>query len=396
MTGPAQFLALTMLGLRSIPRRIGNCLVVVVGLAGVVAVLLSVLTMYVNFRHTINADGHADRAIVMARTATEESESGLSLAAVAAVTDAPGIRHDAHNRPLVSAEVLLSAPVSRKRDNSDVNLTLRGVGEQYFAIRSELKLIAGRMLHPGTQELLVGDAARQQFAGLEIGNQLRLQGGDWTVVGIFAGGNGSRESEVIADAQTAMSAYKLDSVNSVTVLLDSPDSAMKVKEALDAQATLSLQVRLEPEYLATAAGTVNRMLRLVAYAVGSIMALGAFFAALNSMHSSVANRTVEIATLRAIGFAAGAVTASILFEALALALIGAAIGVAIAYAAFNGTVISTLGGAQFDGQLVYALIITPTLAVVAVLLACALGLLGGLLPAIGAARASVADALHET
>jgi putative ABC transport system permease protein len=396
MTGPTQFLVLTMLGLRSIPRRLGNSLVVVVGIAGVVAVLLSVLTMYVNFRHTIDADGRADRAIVLARTATEENESDLSLEAIAAVTDAPGVRHDANNRPLISAEVLLSAPVSRKRDDSDVNLTLRGVGERYFAIRPELKLIAGRMLHPGTQELLVGNAARQQFAGLEIGNQLRLQGGDWTIVGVFAGGNGSRESEVIADARTAMSAYKLISANSVALLLESADSLGKVKTALDAQATLTLQVRSEPEYLATAAGPVNRMLRLVAYAIGSIMAVGAFFAALNSMHSSVAARTVEIATLRAIGFAAGAVAASILCEALALALIGAAIGVAIAYAAFNGTVISTLGGAQFDGQLVYALIITPSLAVVAVLLACGLGLLGGLFPAIGAARTNVADALHET
>jgi putative ABC transport system permease protein len=396
MKGLTQILVATALSLRSVPQRLGNSLVIVVGIAGVVAVLLFVLTMYVNFRHTINADGRADRAIVLSRTALEESDSGLSLENIAAVTDAAGIKHDAQNRPLVSAEVVLEAPVARKRDNSDVNVTLRGVGPLYFALRPELKLVSGRMLHPGTQELLAGEAAHHQFAGLDIGDQLRLQGGDWTIVGTFAGGNGSRESELVGDAKTVMSAYKLDSTNAVSVWLASPGSLPTLAAALAAQATLSVAVRSEPEYLAAASDSTNRMLRLVAYAIGAIMAVGAFFSALNSMHSAVASRTVEIATLRAIGFSATAVAISILIESLLLALVGAALGVAIAFAAFNGAVISTLGGALFDSQLVYALTITPSLVVISVLLACALGLLGGAFPAVRAARASVADTLHET
>ncbi len=396
MKGLKQLLVVSALSLRSIPQRLGNSLVIVVGIAGIVAVLLFVLTMYLNFRHTINADGRADRAIVLSRTATEESDSGLSLENIAAVTDASGIRHDAQNRPLVSAEVVLQAPVARKRDNSDVNVTLRGVGPQYFALRPELKLVSGRMLRPGTQELLAGEAAHRQFAGLDIGDQLRLQGGDWTVVGTFAGGHGSRESELIADAKTVMSAYKLDSANTVSVWLASPTSLPTLAAALAAQATLTVAVRSEPEYLAAASNSTNRMLRLVAYAIGSIMAVGAFFSALNSMHSAVASRTVEIATLRAIGFSATAVAVSILVESLLLALVGAALGVGIAFAAFNGVVISTLGGALFDSQLVYALTITPSLVVIAVLLACTLGLLGGAFPAVRAARASIADTLHET
>ena len=396
MRSLTQVVVVTTLSLRAMPQRLGNSLVIVVGIAGVVAVLLSVLTMYTNFRRTIDADGRPDRAIVLSKTATTESDSGLSIADVATIADARGIKHDAHNRPLLSAELIMVAPVSRKRDNSDVSVTLRGVGDQYFAVRPELKLIAGRMLRPGTQELLVGRAARSQFAGLEVGNQLRLQGGDWTIVGIFAGGNGSRESEVIADSRTLMSVYKTDSSNSVSVMLDSPGSLPTLLTSLSAQATVYAQARLEPEYLASASGSTNRMLRLVAYAIGSIMAVGAFFSALNSMHSAVASRTVEIATLRALGYSSGAVATAILLEALLLALIGAAIGVAIAFAAFDGVVISTLGGANFDSQLVYALIITPTLVLISVLLACALGLLGGAFPAIRAARASVADALHET
>jgi putative ABC transport system permease protein len=391
-----QILAVTAMNLRSIPRRLGNSLVIVVGIAGVVAVLICVLAMSLSFRATIRGDARADRAIVLARGVTTEYDSGLSRENVAAVMNAVGIRHDARDRPIVSAEVILVAPVARKRDNSDVNITLRGVGAQYFVLRPELKLVSGGLFHAGKQELLVGTSALGQFAGLEIGNQIRLQDGDWTVVGTFAGGNGSRESEVIADAQTVMSAYKLEAVNSVSVLLDSENSFSGFKDALAEDPTLSVDVRTEPEYLATASSTVNRMLRIIAYAIGSIMALGALFGALNSMHSAVAARTVEIATLRAIGFSSTGVAIAVLIEALLLALGGAVAGVAIAYAAFNGATISTLGGALWDSQLVYSLSITPSLVVISILIACTLGLLGGIFPAIRAARANVANSLHET
>ena len=391
-----QILAVAAMNLRSVPQRLGNSLVIVIGVAGVVAVLISVLAMSLGFGATVKGDASSDRAIVLGRGATTEYDSSLSRENVAAVMNASGIRHDERDRPIVSAEVILVAPVARKKDLSDVNATLRGVGEQYFVMRPELKLVSGRMFRAGNQELLVGAAAGGQFAGLEIGNQVRLQDGDWTVVGTFAGGNGSRESEVIADAQTVMSAYKLEAFNSVSVMLESDDSIANLKGALVQDSTLLVDVRTEPEYLATASSSVNRMLRIVAYAIGSIMALGALFGALNSMHSAVAVRTVEIATLRAIGFGSTAVAAAVLIEALLLALIGAAAGVVIAYAAFNGITISTLGGALWDSQLVYSLSITPSLVMIAVLLACALGLLGGLFPAIRAARSNVAHALHET
>ena len=391
-----QILAVAAMNLRSVPQRLGNSLVIVIGVAGVVAVLISVLAMSLGFRATVKGDARTDRAIVLGRGATTEYDSSLSRENVAAVMNSSGIRHDERDRPIVSAEVILVAPVARKKDLSDVNATLRGVGEQYFVMRPELKLVSGRMFRAGNQELLVGAAAGGQFAGLEIGNQVRLQDGDWTVVGTFAGGNGSRESEVIADAQTVMSAYKLEAFNSVSVMLESDDSIANLKGALVQDSTLLVDVRTEPEYLATASSSVNRMLRIVAYAIGSIMALGALFGALNSMHSAVAVRTVEIATLRAIGFSSTAVAAAVLIEALVLALIGAAAGVVIAYAAFNGITVSTLGGALWDSQLVYSLSITPSLVMIAVLLACALGLLGGLFPAIRAARSNVAHALHET
>lgn len=394
----SQTAALITTGLRHIPQRLGSSLVIVVGIAGVVAVLIPVLAMYVGFGNTIRGDGRPDRAIVLSHEATTEYDSGLSRDSVAVIMDAAGVRHDAHGDPLVSAEVILAAPVARKRDHTDVNVTLRGVSGQYFTMRPELKLVAGRMFTPGNQELMVGAAARSQFEGLEIGDQVRLQDGDWKVVGVFAGApgaRGSRESELIADARTVMSAYKLDSFNSMTVELDSAAALPRFEQALAGDARLFVSTRGEPEYLASSSSSVNRMLRLVAYVIGTIMALGALFAALNSMYSAVAARAVETATLRAMGFAASAVAIALLAEALLLALAGAAVGVAISYAAVDGATISTLGGALFDSQLVYSLRVSPGLVVIAIALAATLGLSGGLLPAIRAARGSIAATLHE-
>jgi putative ABC transport system permease protein len=391
-----QIPVLTALSLRDIPRRIGNSLVIVVGIAGVVVVLIPVLAMYLGFRATLEGDGQPDRAIALSRQATGEDDSSLSRDTVAAIVSAAGVRRDAAGKPIASAEVVLVAPVSRLRDHSDVNVTWRGVGPQYFALRPELRLVAGRMFRSGTRELLAGIAAQSQFAGLRVGDKVRLQDGDWTVVGVFAGGKGARESELITDAQTMMSAYKLESFNSLVVALESPAAIAVLRDAIAKDGRVLVNVSSEPQYLATASDQVNRMLRLVTYAIGSIMALGAVFAALNSMYSSVAKRATEMATVRAIGFSGGAVAIAVLIEALLLALIGAAIGVALAYGAFDGVTISTLGGAVFDSQLVYALAISPRLVGGAVTLACLLGLAGGLLPAMRAARANIPSLLHES
>jgi putative ABC transport system permease protein len=391
-----QIPVLTAMSLRDIPRRLGNSLVIVVGIAGVVIVLIPVLAMYLGFRATLQGDGRADRAIVLSRDATSEDGSNLSRDAVADIVHAAGVRRDARGTPIASAEVVLAAPVSRLRDHSDVNVTLRGVGPQYFALRPELKLVAGRMLRTGTQELLVGAAAQSQFAGVQLGDRVRLPEGDWTVVGVFAGGKGGRESELVADAQTLMAAFRMDAFNSLVVALDSPQAITSLRDAVAQDERLTVTISSEPQYLATASDPVNHMLRLVTYAIGSIMALGAVFAALNSMYSSVVKRATEMATVRAIGFSGSAIAVAVLIEALLLALLGAAIGVAISYSAFNGVTISTLGGAVYDSQLVYSLIIAPRLVLGAVALACLLGLAGGLLPAIRAARANIPTLLHES
>ncbi len=391
----SQTLAVTAMNLRNVPRRLGNSLVIVIGIAGAVGVFIPIVAMSMSFRATIKGDGNDARAIVLTHRATAESDSSLARDEVAMIVDYAQVSRDSRGRPVASGEVVLVAPVSRKRDQSDVNVTLRGVGEQYFAMRPELKLRSGRMFESGKQELVVGAGAVSQFDGLGVGENLRLQDGDWKVVGTFAGGNGARESEVVADALMVMSAYKLNFFNSLSVALRSPGELAAFKDAVNLSSKSLLLARSEPEYLATASESVNRILRMVAYAIGAIVALGAMFSALNSMYSAVSARSVEIATLRALGFSSLAVAAAVLLEALLLALIGAATGAAFAYVLFDGATISTLGGAVWDSQLVYSLSITPSLAIGVVLLACALGLAGGLLPAIRAARANIAEALHE-
>jgi putative ABC transport system permease protein len=214
-------------------------------------------------------------------------------------------------------------------------------------------------------------------------------------VGIFAGGKGARDSELVTDAQTMMSAYNADTFNSMGALLSSPAALASIQSLAAKDPTLQVDIHSEPEYLATASSDINHLLQLVAYGIGSIMALGALFGALNSMHSAVAARIVETATLRAIGFAPGTVAVAVLIEAMMLALLGAAIGVAIAYCAFNGATISTLGGALFDSQVVYSLTVTWWIIAAAVVIACTLGLVGASPPALRAARMNVVDALHE-
>jgi putative ABC transport system permease protein len=392
----SQIFAVTAMNLRNIPRRLGNSLVIVIGIAGAVGVFIPIAAMSISFRATIQGDGNDARAIVLTQRAIAESDSSLTREEVSTIVDYPQVSRDTRGRPVASGEVILVAPVSRKRDHADVNVTLRGVGEQYFAMRPELKLRSGRMFESGKQELVVGAGAVSQFDGLGIGENIRLQDGDWKVVGIFAGGNGARESEVVADALTVMSAYKLNSFNSLSVTLRAPRELAAFNSAVRLESKSILAARGEPEYLATASESTNRILRLVGYSIGSIMALGALFSALNSMYSAVAARSVEMATLRALGFSSRAVAAGVLIEALLLAFVGAAVGAAFAYALFNGATISTLGGAVWDSQLVYSLSITPAMAAGAVLLASALGLIGGLLPALRAARANIVEALHET
>jgi putative ABC transport system permease protein len=382
----------TAMNLRSIPQRLGTSLVIVVGIGGVVAVLVSVLAMAVGFNETIKGAGRPDRVIVLRASSNSELSSTLSRDAVLTVEDAEGIKKAPGGQPIADAEAVVIVDRLQKGSGTGANVTLRGVGRMAWQLRPEIHLTEGRMFEPGKRELIVGHAAQQQFEGLEVGSQIAFRDGDWTVVGSFESHGDSHESELMADVETVLAAYRRDSFQSVTALLESVDAFDAFKTALTTNPALQVDVNREPVYYASLSEQLSKVLTFVAYVVGSIMAVGALFGALNTMYSAVSARSLEIATLRAIGFGAGAVVVSVFVEALLLAVAGGAIGAAIAWIFFNGNAANTLSG-NFT-QVVFRLSVTPGLIALGIGWAAAIGLIGGLFPAIRAARLPIATALR--
>jgi putative ABC transport system permease protein len=386
-----QIASVTAMNLRSVPQRIGSSSVIVVGIAGVVAVILSVFGLTRSLSDAVLATGSPDRAIVLRAGATGEFSSTLPVDAVATIKDAPGIAHGADGTPAATANFVAAVNLNRKEDGNRAGLAVRGVDPAVMAVRPEMKLVSGRMFTPGLRELIVGRSALEEFRNVGIGDEVVLRDGPWTVVGVFESGRDAIESSLITDAATLLSAYQRIAVNSVTVRLESPSAFDELKTALTTNPTLSVSVERETDFYRRESQDANQVFGLVGIAVGVFMSLGAIFAALNTMYSAVSVRTREIATLRAIGFGAGGVIVSVLVEALLLALIGAAVGGSIAWLMFNGNSVA-LGDST--GSIVFQMQVTPALLALGVALACSVGLIGGLLPAVRAARLPVATALR--
>lgn len=395
MNSISQVFTVTALNLRSLPQRLGSSLVLVIGTAGVVAVLISVLSMSVGFRQTVTGGSREDRAVILTRGAEAEEGSSVSRADVVAIENLPGIRRTPDGKPAISAEVIAIASVARKSDGSDAFVALRGVGPHAFAVRPELKIVSGRVYRPGEREVIVGKSAQAQFSNLDAGDTIALGDGDWTIVGVFESQGSFHESTLIADSEAVLSAFKRNSFNSVTALLDSKDSYPSLRQALSAVPATSIEARREQEFFASQSRPLNRLLELIAYLIGGIMAVGAVFGALNTMYSAVSVRGTEIATLRALGFSGTSVVVSVLIEAQVLALIGAVVGVGLAHLCFNGHAISTIGDTVGNNpQVVFSLTFTAAMIASCVALACLVGLAGGMFPAVKAARMPIAAALR--
>lgn len=386
-----QVAAVTVMNLRAMPQRPGTSLVIVVGIAGVVAVLISVLAMSTGMLRTMQNAGRDDRAIVMRNGSAAEASSSLALDAARLIGDASGIKRDADAKPILSMESLRVLTVYKKADGAEVNIAIRGVGPRAGALRPELQMIAGRMFEPALAEMIVGRAAHQQFRGLDLGDTVSTRGATWTVVGIFASGD-AHESELMTDVDALNAADRRRGYQSVTVQLESPQAFARFKNSLTSNPALSVDVLREREYYQQQSKTIGRVISIIAYVVGGIMAIGAVFSALNTMYSAVSARVREIATLRALGFGAAAIVVSVLVEAFLLALAGAALGAALAWLFFNGYTVSTMN--NFSGQLVFDLTVSPQLVTIGIVWACSIGLIGGLFPAIRAARLPVATALR--
>ncbi|HET9448561.1 MAG TPA: ABC transporter permease [Steroidobacteraceae bacterium] len=386
--------AVTAMNFKSLPHRVGTSIVIVIGIAGVVAVLVSVLAMSTGMLETMENSGRDDRAIVLRNGSASESGSALGRDAARLVQDAAGVKRDSAGKPIASAESLRLVNLFRKEDGAEVNVAMRGVGPQLAVLRPEIKVTQGRMFRPAVTEIIVGKAAHAEFKGLNLGDQIKTRGATWTVVGVFESGGDAHESGLMTDAETLLSADQRGGFQSVTVMLESAAAFQKFKDTLTSNPALAVDVSREREYYRRQSETIGRVIYVIAYVVGGIMAIGAIFSALNTMYSAVSARLREIATLRAIGFGSTAMVMSVLAEALLLALIGGTIGAAIAWLFFNGHQVSTSGGGAAAGHLIFELSVSPALIATGILWAISIGLIGGLFPAVRAARLPVATALR--
>jgi putative ABC transport system permease protein len=389
----SQTRAITGLSIRSIPERWAPSLVIVIGLAGVVGVFTALLAMAAGFESTLRATGRSDAAIIMRGGSDAEINSGLTREQTDVIEQQPGIASGADGRPLASAELMVIAELIRKDDvRNGANITVRGVEPAAFPLRLHLQIIAGRTFTPGLRELIVGSGVLRQFQGAEIGKVVRMRGSDWKVVGEFESGD-SHDSELWTDIAVARATFARQGSSSVLVALDGPGGLQKLQSAIAAEPRLTVDVLREQDYFSSQTRDFRRQIGFLAGLVTIIMALGAVFAALNSMYAAVAARGKEIATLRAIGFGGAPVVVSVLIEALLLALAGGVLGALLAYLLFNNLSVATLG--QNFTQVVFSFKVTPELVLRGLVIALVIGMIGGLLPALRAARLPVSASLRE-
>jgi len=388
----SQTTAITAVNLKSIPERWGSSAVIVVGLAGVVAVFTALLAMAEGFQHTLKAAGREDVAMIMrGGSSGSELNSALDRDSAALIRQAPGIAKDEAGQPLVSSELLVISELPRPGQKTGSNVTLRGLEANGLKMRPQVKIVEGRAFQPGLREVLVGRGVTRQFEGAKLGDVIRMRGSDWTVVGVFESGD-ANESELWVDAGTAQTSFGRGGYSALRAQLESKDTLATLKDALTADPRLQVEVQREVDYYSSQSKQFRMMIGMLAGVVTIIMALGAIFAALNTMYAAVASRSREIATLRAIGFGGSAVVLSVMIEAMILSLVGGVIGALIAYVLFNGMSVATLG--QNFTQVVFQFRVTPPLVVTGLVISLVVGMLGGLLPAIRAARMPVTTALR--
>ncbi|MGS1127135.1 ABC transporter permease [Rhodanobacter sp. UC4437_H4] len=387
-----QAASVTAVGVSTIRQRAGSSSVIVIGIAGVVAVLVALLAMGEGLTATLASGGRSDTAIVLRGGAAAESASVLLRDDVLAVEQAPGVARDAAGKPVLSAELVVAASLKQKGSNEDANAQLRGVDAEAWALRPDLKIVQGRKFKPGLRELVVGQGAARQFAGVALGDEVKLGTESWKVVGVFASGD-AYDSELWADRQSVASAYRRgNSAESVLVKLTSAAAFDGFKAALMSDPKLKVETSTTADYFARQSAGLAKTIRVVGLTVGVIMAIGAIFGALNCMFAAVAARAREIATLRAIGFRGVPVVVSVMLETMLMALAGGVLGALIVWLVFNGYTTSTLNGLT---QVVFDFKVSPALMWSGLKWALAIGFIGGLFPAVRAARLPVTTALRE-
>jgi putative ABC transport system permease protein len=390
----SQVASVTKFGLLSIPQRLGSVAAAMIGIMGVVAVLVGVLSIGVGFRKVMAASGSPETAIVLRSGADSEMVSGLLRESTRIIADAPGLARSADG-PLASAELFVIINLPKRSTGTDANVPMRGVEAAGLQVRNKPRILEGQMFKWGKNEVIVGQGAALEFAGLDVGNKMRVGRNEWLVVGRFAAEGGTAESEIWTDATVLQGAYNRgDSFQSVYARLTSSNAFDEFKAALTTDPRLNVKVLRQSDYYAEQSTAMTKLITTLGYLIAFLMAIGAVFGALNTMYSAVSSRTREIATLHALGFGSGAVVIAVMLESLALALAGGGLGAALAYFAFNGLHTATMNWQSFS-QVTFAFDVTPQLLAQGVVWAAVIGLMGGLFPAIRAARLPIAAGLRE-
>jgi putative ABC transport system permease protein len=390
----SQIVSVTWFGLCTIPRRKGSAIAATFGIAGVVAVFVGVLSIAQGFHRAVTSTGREDIAIVLRDGANDEMSSGLGREETRIIKDAPGVARE-NGVAVVSAELFVIIDVPKRSSGTDANVPFRGIEPAAPVVRGNVKIVQGRMFERGHNEVIAGVAAAREFAGLDVGKTIKLGKAEWNVVGIFSAGGGAGESELWTDTTVLQEAYQRgDSYQSVYAKLESPGKFQEFKDALTSNPQLKVKVVRQAEFYADQSTMTTEFITGIGTVIALMMALGALLGALNTMYNAVASRGREIATLRALGFGAAPVVCSVLIESLVLALAGGVIGGLGAYLAFDGYGAATMNFQTFS-QIAFAFAVTPKLLLNAIILAAMIGLLGGLFPAIRAARLPIAAALRE-
>ncbi|MDX2417425.1 MAG: ABC transporter permease [Xanthomonadales bacterium] len=390
----SQVISVTQFSIRSLPQRKGSSAAALLGIAGVVAVMVGVLSIAQGVLMTMQSSAGDSNAIVLRSGADSEMMSGLGGDDTRIIAEAPGIARDSSGA-IASPELFVVINLPMRSTGTDANVPLRGVQAPAMTVRDSFKLTEGRMFKWGLNEVIVGKGARQQFAGLEIGSSIEVGQEKWPVVGVFEADGGLSESEIWVDAAVLQPAYRRgNSYQAVYVKLNSREAFDEFKDTLTSDPRLNVKPMRESEYYDSQSTTVYNLITGLGTLIAFIMGLGAVFGALNTMYTAVSSRTREIATLRALGFRSGPVVISVVSESLLLAFVGGLIGAGLAWLAFDGYRAATLNWASFSA-ITFAFDVNIKLLAQGITFAMLIGLVGGLFPAIRAARQPIAQALRE-
>ena len=388
-----QILAITGMNIRTILQRSGASIVIIIGIAGSVAVMVSLLAMAEGLSKTIASTGQEDRALIFREGSNSEMSSGIAMTDLAIIENTQGIKKS-EDGPMIAAEIFTIIDLKKKGAVDTSNLPLRGVQEMSFKIRPELKIIEGKNFFPGKGEIIVGKGAADEYEGLELGNKIKIRDSEWTVVGIFSTGGDVHESEIWADLAVTQGAFRRGASASIAIVqMEENASITDLGATLELDPRLDLKVQGEVDFYEEQSSGASSLIQAFGYTVAVIMAIGAVFAALNTMYSAVSTRLVEIGTLRAVGFHGSSVLFALMIESMFLALLGGLLGAGLSYLIFNGYTVSTLASVSFT-QTAFDFAVTGEIIGQGLILALIVGFLGGVLPARRAATQDITEALR--